>query len=262
MNTVSGRVAVIFGSFCAQRSGRRVARVHERLLAGGGLLGVDLLEAGQRQVDLAAHLDLAGLGDAQRDRTDRPQVGRHVLAGGAVAPGGAAHEHAVAVEQRDRQPVDLRLGDQLERLVADPPLHTFRPLPELLLVAGVGQREHGLQVLHRREPARGRGAHAVGGRVRRDQRRIVSLELLQLAHQLVVLGIRHARVVEHVVAVVGVVQPLPQLGRPLRAAHVATTSSGVSNVWFGHSSSRSSLAWSPHSAAPEATPAARAARMS
>src|SRR4029078_998749 len=58
----------------------------------------------------------------------------------------------------------------------------------------------------------GAGAAAVWGGVRRDQRGVVRLQLLQLTHQLVVLGVRDARVVEHVVAVVGLVQPLPQLG--------------------------------------------------
>ena len=44
----------------------------------------------------------------------RPQVVGHVLADLAVPARRAALEHAVPVDQRDRQAVDLRLGDELE----------------------------------------------------------------------------------------------------------------------------------------------------
>jgi uncharacterized protein with PhoU and TrkA domain len=40
----------------------------------------------------------------------------------------------------------------------------------------------------------------------------VRLERLQLAHQAVVLGVRDVRVVEHVVAVIGVVDATTQIG--------------------------------------------------
>ena len=82
---------------------------------------------------------------------DRAQVVRDVLADLAVAARGAALEHAVAVDERDREPVDLRLGDELE--VAGPRsprarggAHARDPGAQLLLRARVGEREHRLQV--------------------------------------------------------------------------------------------------------------------
>src|SRR5205807_2639238 len=58
------------GILLAQRAGCRVAGIHERGQAGVGALLIDTLEAGQRQVDLAAHLDHAGLADLQRYGAD------------------------------------------------------------------------------------------------------------------------------------------------------------------------------------------------
>ena len=61
-----------------------------------------------------------------------------------------------------------------------------------------------------------RGADGLGGRVGRDQRRVVGLELPQLADQEVVLGVGDLRRVERVVALVVVLDQLAQLGRPGR----------------------------------------------
>ena len=57
-------------------------------------------KSAQRHVDLAAHLDAArgASSIAQRDRADRAQVVRDVLADLAVAARRAALEHAVAVD--------------------------------------------------------------------------------------------------------------------------------------------------------------------
>ena len=56
----------------------------------------------------------------QRDRTDRPNVRRDVLAADAVASRGAAHEPAVLVGQRDTQAVNFQLGDVRHRRIAEP----------------------------------------------------------------------------------------------------------------------------------------------
>src|SRR3546814_17845929 len=92
--------------------------------------------AGARHVDLTAHLQHARpalAAQLQRNRANRAQVGGAVLAGLAVAAGGALHEHAVFVAQADRQAVEPgfdredRGGDVQERL--DPALDIAAPLP-------------------------------------------------------------------------------------------------------------------------------------
>ena len=83
--------------------------------------------------------------DAQpeRDRADRAQVRRDVLADVAVAARRRPHEHAVLVAQADREPVELELGGVLDRarrpelqLAADAPVEGGRP-------AGAGTRSCG-----------------------------------------------------------------------------------------------------------------------
>ena len=215
----------------AQAPRRRVARVGEggQALLGAG--GVEVGEGRQRQVDLSAHLDhargrrSARQPQARGDRADRAQVGRHVLADDAVAAGGPRHEEPVLVDQRDGEPVDLGLHHEAHVAAPQALLLHHRPgaaVPgvELVGAARVGQAEHGAAVLDRREAARQRGAHALGGRVGCDQVRVGGLEGLQLAEPVVVGDVLDARVVEHVVAVVRVVQERPQLRDPLsRRAH-------------------------------------------
>jgi len=58
-------------------------------------------------------------------------------------------------------------------------------------------------------------AHALGRRVRRAQLRVLGLEVAQLVEQRVVLAVGDVGVVEDVVAVVVVLELLPELGRPL-----------------------------------------------
>src|SRR5688572_10129435 len=104
----------------ADRPGSGVARVRKGGLARRRPALVQLLEAAAREVDLAADLDQLGVGvDPQRDRAHRPQVVADVLADPPVAAGGAADEAAVLVYERDREPIDLRLGYVAELVGGD-----------------------------------------------------------------------------------------------------------------------------------------------
>ena len=142
---------------------------------------------------------------------DRPQVVGDVLADLAVAARRAALEHAVAVEQRDRQPVDLRLGDVLELRILDPlarqvVAHPRDPRPQLLGGAGVGQRQHRLRMAHLLEIGDRLATDPLRRRVRRDQLGMVGLDRPQLVEQRVVLVVADLGIVEDVVAVAVVVE--------------------------------------------------------
>ncbi len=167
-------------------AGGRVARVHERGLAGRRAALVQGGEVGQRHIHLTAHLQQRRhVVDPQRDRADRAQVVRDVLPHLAVAPRGPALQHARAVDETDRQAVYLRLdhepeprhGDALAREMRAHPLH---PGPQLLLGASVRQREHRLQVLDLLQLAHRLAAHALGGRVGGAQPRVLGLDRAQL----------------------------------------------------------------------------------
>ena len=238
----------------ADRAGGRVARVGEGGLARLGALLVELGERCQRQVDLAAHLDQRRrVVDAQRYGADRAQVLGHVLAHLAVAARGPAHEHAVLVDQRDRQAVDLGLGHEAHVahrhvLAGQVALAAQHPGGQLLLVARVGQRQHRRQVRHLGELVERLGAHALGGRVGRHELGVLGLEVAQLVQQRVVDVVAHLGVVEDVVAVVVMVELAPQLGGPLLVAGAHTSrAAGCSSPSRSKPASCSTPAWSVRS---------------
>ena len=211
----------------ADGAGGGVAGVHEGREA---LLGAALVERGevlQRHVQLAPHLQQRRRAlDVQRDRADRAQVVGDVLADLPIAAGDAALEHAVAVDQRDRQAVDLRLdhvqkarlGDALAREVV---AHPLDPRAELLLGAGVGEREHRLQVRDLLQPPHRAAPDALRGRVGHKQLGVRGLQRPQFIEQRVVLVVPDEGIVEHVVAVGVVLDHAPQLGDVLcRVGHL------------------------------------------
>jgi hypothetical protein len=137
-----------------QRAGRGVAGIRERCPARLDQLGVELLEAGDREEHLAAHLEevrQAGAPQPAGDVGERAQIGRDVLAGAAVAAGRAAHQPAVVVEQRHREAVDLELAEVRRVVGADLALHPGRPGAQPFEGERVVQTHHPLEVLDRGE---------------------------------------------------------------------------------------------------------------
>ena len=87
------------------------------------------------------------------------------------------------------------------RAGADAALDALRPRLQLLARERVVEREHRRAVLDGREQVGRRAADALRGRVGRDELGEALLELAELAHQLVVLGVGDLGVVQDVVAV-------------------------------------------------------------
>ncbi len=198
-----------------QGAGGGVARVGERFVASGDQRGVEFGEGRRREEDLAA--DLQQLGHAPtaqpaRHRREGPDVRGDVLSRPPVAAGGRARQVAVLVDQVDRETIDLQLAQPGVHLGL--PGDAGGPRLELHLREDVVQREQPLQVLHRGEQRRDGAGDLLGRRVRRAQTRIAGLELRQLGHELVVLGVGDGRGIQDVVAE-GVFAQLPgQLRRP------------------------------------------------
>ena len=194
------------GILLPQRARRAVARIGERRLALRDQAGVELLEVGDPEEHLAAHLEhsrhreLLGAGELLGHVVDGAGVERDVLAGAAVAAGGRAHQPAVAVHQRQRDPVDLQLA-QVVRVVADLALDPAGPGRQLVGREHVVQAEHPLEVVGRGEVGgEARAADQLRRRVGRAQLGMLVLERLQLAQQLVELRVGDDRRVPHVVA--------------------------------------------------------------
>ena len=114
-------------------------------------------------------------------------------------------EHAVLVDELDREPVELRLGDVGRPRVlreAEEAADARVELVELRVGLDVPEREHRLAVDDAREPVRGRAGDPARGRVRGGELRVRRLERGELAHEPVVLGVGEERPVEDVVGVV------------------------------------------------------------
>ena len=106
----------------AQRAGGRIARIGEDGVAGRLLPLVEREKRLLGHVDFAAHLaDVGHVAAFQllRHVFQRADIGGDVLALGAVAAGRRGDELAALIAQRHRQAVDLRLGGEIDLVVAE-----------------------------------------------------------------------------------------------------------------------------------------------
>ncbi len=146
-----------------------------------------------------------------RHHRQRADVSGHVLPGPPVAAGGRAHQKAVLVDEVDRQTVNLQF--------AQPGVHlgvtggSGRPGLEFGAGEDIVEREHPFQVLHRGEQGREGPGDLLGRRIRGAKLRVAGLDLRQLVHEPVVLGVGDGRGIQDVVAVGVLVQITGQLRR-------------------------------------------------
>ena len=193
----------------AQRTCRCVTRVREGVLAGGNHGLVELLKIGGGDEHFTADFNLFGVvlaGQLLRDARNGAHVVGDVFAGGAVAAGCRAHEGAVAVEQVHRQAVDLQLGQPLRCAAGEVQGALFglgQPGTQLFEGEDVLEGVHALQVGDGRESFDGFAADFLGGRIVRDQVRVLRLNNFEAAVELIVLGVREEGCVLVVVGAAG-----------------------------------------------------------
>ncbi len=187
-----------------ERSGRGVPRVGEHRLFGGHARLVELLEAVEGEVDLAADLDhrrrIVGV-EPERDVANGAEVGRDVLADRPVAARRAHYQAPRLVREAHGRPIDLELCGVAGALDVIPrePDESLLPVAQLIVVERVAEREHGDEMLVLGELAlRGR-ADALRGRVGAAQLGMRALDLHQLAEHPIVLLIGELGLVEDVV---------------------------------------------------------------
>src|SRR6266852_9900404 len=190
----------------SQASRRGVARVGEEGIASARPRLVHLLEAIEGEVDLAPNLNSSlrrALVEAQRNVAHGPDVHRHILPDGAIAARRAHDKKLILVGERDSDAVDLELRGvtRLCDVVARHPYQPLFPSPQLLVVERVGEREHRPEMLVLSELALGLGADPQSRRIRREAFRKILLQLLELAKELVVFGVRDRRTIQNVVVV-------------------------------------------------------------
>ena len=151
----------------------------------------------------------------ERDGPNRPQIGRHVLAGCPVAPRRATDEPPAVVAQADGQAVDLQLADirhwRVVRLATEAAPNPHVELAQLVGAERVPQAEHRHVVTDGWEPTLDRSADPLGRRVLAHELGIRGLELGQLPEQAVVVAVADGGGVEDVVPVIRLIQQATQL---------------------------------------------------
>ena len=212
-----------FRLLALQRSAGGIARIGKERFLGCLALGVEPLKHFPRHENLTAYLKLAGEVapgvQHQRNAADGLHVGRHVVAMHTVATRHRPHQAALLVGERDAQSVVLHFAAHLEGLAVQTAAHAVVPVGHILFAVGVGQREHRISVGHLLEFLVQVGAHTLRRRVGVGHLGMARLQFLQLLHLEIELLVADDWLVQHVVAVVMVVQFASQLLNSLFLVH-------------------------------------------
>ncbi len=174
----------------AERTGRRVARIgeaREPLLVPAR---VQPFEGAPRHDGFSPNLQaLRAVRQAQRQGADGPRVGGDVFADRAIAAGHRLRQDALAVVNRQRQAVEFQFAHECGGLAAQQRIDPAEKLAQFALVQGVVQTQHRRRMRHLDEALPRRAADALRGRIRSHRLRMLRFELLQAAHQRVVLRV-------------------------------------------------------------------------
>ena len=202
----------------SQAARRRIAWIDEDLLARRERFLVHGLEARKRHEDFAADLEDFGsfASQSHRDGLDRLHVVSDIFAARTVAAGGGLDEHTVLVAKTHGQTVELGLCRVLDTFhIVETLTHAPVEIDQILLGKCIVEREHRCRMHDFPQLTDRCDADALSGRIGSDELRMRSLDVLQLAHQPVVLGVRHRWIVEYVVAVVVTLDLLAKLAYAL-----------------------------------------------
>ena len=152
-----------------------------------------------------------------------------VIAGAAIAAGGGVVELAVAIDERDRDAVDLWFDSDRDIIVAESFADALVKLDEFLFGArarrffqclgcqleDIVDREHRHQVAHFFKSFDRLASDAKGGGIRIVQLGVLAFEFLELAEKPVVFGIGNFRRRLAVIKTVVVLELLAQVHDPL-----------------------------------------------
>jgi len=155
--------------------------------------------------------------EPQRNVPYRSKVDGDLLTYRSIAPRRAHDEYLILVGERDGGAIDLELRrvSRLRDIFTRDSHQPLFPRPKLFVVEGVGERQHRSHVFVLGKLALWLSTYSKRGRIGTETLRKASLELLELAEESVVLGVRNRRTVEDVVLVGSAREQNAQLGGPL-----------------------------------------------
>ena len=180
---------------------------------------IESLKFPPRQQYLASYLhsirEIISL-ESERDRPDRADRLRHILAILPIAAGECLVEQSLLVDHRDRDTVKLQLRYQLRGLAnrfSEPPVEVFH----LAYAVGIGKGEHRHSVGDSSagsNPTDEFAPHSLRRRVGGDQLRMGFLKRLQLLHQEIEVPVADGGSGEDVVPILVLLQLVSQLLYP------------------------------------------------
>ena len=189
----------------AKRSGSGIARIGEYLGAGRFLRRVQRQEIRLVHIELAAHLNHPWRRSSKglRHRIHHADIGRHILALGPVAARRRLFQPATLIAQRQRQPVNLRLGGKGKLVMLaqrQEPADAGGEILDILVGEAVVQRQHRTRMAHLAETGGSRRADAQARAVYANQCREGGFERAVAGHQRVIVGIADDRIILAVIA--------------------------------------------------------------
>ena len=163
--------------------------------------------------------DQAGRGifDGHGDRLDGFQVLRYILSHIAVTAGSAPEELAVHIFQRHGKTIDL--GFHGKAGIGLCGFNLGQEFLQLFHAEHILQAHQGHRMGYLLKLAQGFAAHPLGGRIGSCQFRVSGFQLFQHPQKAVIFKVRHLRIIQHIIAVVGILQKLSQFQNSLFGIH-------------------------------------------
>ena len=205
------------GILLAERPGGGIARVGKQFSAHFMLRSIKCGKILFSHVNFAANFEDGGHCAAQHLRNigNMRDIGGNILTHLAITPRRRAHQHAVLITQRARQPVDLVLRRHRYRGIIrqrQKPPHPRDELRHVFIGKSIVEAHHARLVAHLAERRCGNFvADHPAGRIRPDQLRIGRLQFIIPPHQSVIVGIGNLR---RIVGVIELVVPRDLARKP------------------------------------------------
>lgn len=195
-----------------QTSGGGITRIDKQLVSLDPVALVERLEGRLGHEYFTAHFQQRRIiiaPEFQRHRPNGTNVFGNIFTDRAIAPGGGTLQHAIAIEDTDRQTIELGLAAIAE--LADSVSHPLMEGSKVFFTEGVVQTEHRFKVSHLFKLGQRQTTDSEAWRVAALQFRVLGLQHLEPLHQAVIFGVGNAGVVIHIVANVVLVNGTYQL---------------------------------------------------
>ena len=128
-----------------------------------------------------------------------------------IATSHSANKLAIDIGERYRKSVVLHLTTHLEVLALKTTPNRIIPISHILLVVGIGKREHRILVGHLGEVLVQVAANTLGRRIGVCHLGMAGFQILKLVHQEVELLVGYSRLVKHIILIVVLMQLLTQI---------------------------------------------------